>query len=166
MINEIPFHSQGIDLMNKLGKVPKPFLFLIDYKAENAIILSLDEIDNNLLCYDLNGLRNFELPILVHNSPVQFNIHPISEEIYERGYNRVMKNIIRGNSFLWNGENWITLLRLLLKGVRRASLIDLQTVRVADIYLKDLPFFQSIRLFNAMILFEEACDVLIDSVHL
>jgi len=29
MINEIPFRSVGIDLMNKLGNARTPFLFLI-----------------------------------------------------------------------------------------------------------------------------------------
>lgn len=102
MINEIPFRSSGIELMNKLGKARTPFLFLIDYKMENAIVVPLDEIDNNFLCYDLNGIRNFEPPNLDHNQPFKFNIHPVTKDVYQKGFNIVMKNIRLGNSFLTN----------------------------------------------------------------
>jgi len=102
MIKEIPFRSTGIELMNKLGKTRTPFLFLVDYKMENAFILPLDEIDNNVLCYDLNGRSNFDSPKPDQNQPFQFNIHPITNEVYQKGFDIVMKNIRFGNSFLTN----------------------------------------------------------------
>jgi len=102
MISEIPFHSNGIELMNKLGKTCTPFLFLIDYKMENTIIIPLHEIDNNILCYEINGFRNFEPPIHSINLPFQFNKQPISKDIYQRGFNHVLNNLKLGNSFLTN----------------------------------------------------------------
>jgi len=93
MINEIPFRSVGIDLMNKLGKARTPFLFLVDYKMDNAIVLPLDEIDNNVLCYDLNGNRNYEQPVSNLNQLFQFTIHPVAKEVYQKGFNEVMRNI-------------------------------------------------------------------------
>ena len=102
MISEIPFHSKGIQLMNQLGKKGTPFLFLIDYKMENAIIIPLQDIDNQDICYELNGYRNFEPPVQAIKYPFQFNKKPISMEIYQRGFNHVMKNIRLGNSFLTN----------------------------------------------------------------
>lgn len=102
MINEIPFRSVGIDLMNKLGKARTPFLFLVDYKMDNAIVLPLDEIDNNVLCYDLNGNRNYEQPVSNLNQLFRFNIHPVSKDVYRKGFEIVMKNIRLGNSFLTN----------------------------------------------------------------
>jgi para-aminobenzoate synthetase component I len=94
--------TTSIDLMNKLGKARTPFLFLIDYKMENAIILPLDEIDNNVLCYDLNGYRNYEQPVSNLNQLFHFNIHPVSKAVYTKGFEIVMKNIRLGNSFLTN----------------------------------------------------------------
>jgi para-aminobenzoate synthetase component 1 len=102
MIKEIPFKSAGIELMNKLGKARTPFLFLVDYKMENAFILPLDEIDNNFLCYDLNGRSNFDSPNPDQNQPFQFNIHPVTKDVYQKGFDVVMKNIRFGNSFLTN----------------------------------------------------------------
>ena len=102
MIQEIPFRSAGIELLNKLGRSRIPFLFLVDYNMDNAIILPLNEIDNNLLCYDLNGNCNYELPVSDLNQLFRFNIHPVSKVVYRKGFDIVMKNIRFGNSFLTN----------------------------------------------------------------
>jgi para-aminobenzoate synthetase component 1 len=102
MIDEIPFCPVGIERMNKLGKERIPFLFLIDYEMENAIVLPLEEIDNNSLCYDLNGRRNFVFGSSVSNQSFQFNIQIITKEVYQKSFEVVMKNIRLGNSFLTN----------------------------------------------------------------
>jgi para-aminobenzoate synthetase component 1 len=102
MINEIPFHSKGIAVMNELGKKRTPFLFLIDYRMEKAIILPLDEIDPELLCYEINGFSNIKQPNHTSKELLQFTRHPVSKEIYERGFKHVMKHIRLGNSFLTN----------------------------------------------------------------
>jgi len=102
MINEIPFRTIGVNLMNKLGKARTPFLFLVDYKMENAIILPLEEIDSNVFCYDLNGNCNYKQTDFDHNHLFNFNIQPISQDVYRKGFKIVMKNIKLGNSFLTN----------------------------------------------------------------
>ncbi len=102
MISEIPFRTKGIELMNHLGKTCTPFLFIIDYKMENSIILPLHCIDNRILCYDVNGICNFEPSGRSLNHPFQFDKQPISKERYQHGFNHVMKNIRQGNSFLTN----------------------------------------------------------------
>ena len=102
MINEIPFRSLGIDRMNELGKSRTPFLFIIDYKMEKAIIEPLSQIDPHFICYDIKGMTNIEEPTPVCHQNFQFNREPISKEIYQKGFNTVVKNIRFGNSFLTN----------------------------------------------------------------
>ncbi len=78
--------------------------------------------------------------------------------------NKLLTDTSYCNIALWDGSNWITPLLPLLKGVRRASLIQLKKIQAEDILLNDLPSFQSIKLFNAMITFEEAIEISIVSI--
>ena len=68
------------------------------------------------------------------------------------------------NIALWNGINWITPLHPLLKGVRRESLIRSEKIQAQDILLNDLKYYHSIKLFNAMISFEEAEEISTSSI--
>lgn len=73
--------------------------------------------------------------------------------------NKLLTDTSYCNVALWDGSNWITPQQPLLKGVRRESLIRMKKIRLGNILLKDLPSFQSIKLFNAMITFEEAIEI-------
>lgn len=59
------------------------------------------------------------------------------------------------NIALFDGNNWFTPLHPLLKGTKRAELIDKQLIKERDIQLEELPFFSHIALFNAMIEWQE-----------
>lgn len=102
MISEIPFHAKGVELMNNLGKASTPFLFVIDYKMEKSFIIPLQEINNNELCYEMNGARNFEPSPQDIGHPFQFTKHPVSKEIYQQSFDIVIKHLRLGNSFLTN----------------------------------------------------------------
>ena len=102
MISEIPFRSKGIELMNKLGGLRTPFLFVIDYQMENSIILPLSDIDQQNLCYEINGNGNIKTTTPLQDKTFYFTSNPISLEIYQRGFDHVMKNLRQGNSFLTN----------------------------------------------------------------
>lgn len=78
--------------------------------------------------------------------------------------NKLLTDTSYCNIALWNGDEWITPLQPLLKGVRRASLIQLKKIHPSDIRLNNLASFQSIKLFNAMISFEEATEISTSSI--
>ncbi len=59
------------------------------------------------------------------------------------------------NIALYDGHTWISPRIPLLYGTRRAYLIDHQLIVTDDIRVEDLPRFQRIRLFNALIGFGE-----------
>jgi 4-amino-4-deoxychorismate lyase len=80
--------------------------------------------------------------------------------------NQLLTDTSYCNIALWNGQNWITPLHPLLKGVRRESLIRIDRIQTGDILINDLRNFYFIKLFNALISFEEAEEIPISSVFI
>ena len=50
--------QEYIDYINKLGQQNVPFLFVINYKGDEAIIKPLEEINDTEIKYDFNGITN------------------------------------------------------------------------------------------------------------
>lgn len=69
------------------------------------------------------------------------------------------------NVLFYNGKEWLTPAHPLLKGTQRASLLDRERIRVADIRPEDLKHFEKARIINAMIRFEDALDINILNIH-
>ncbi len=90
-----------IERMNALGKKRIPFLFLIDYKLKNPVILPLDSINPDKICYSINGVTN-----AVNSEKLlkqlEFNFKPVDLNRYEKAFNLVQQHILHGNSFLLN----------------------------------------------------------------
>jgi 4-amino-4-deoxychorismate lyase len=78
--------------------------------------------------------------------------------------NQLLTDTSYCNIALWNGINWITPLNPLLKGVRRESLIRSGQIQTGEILLNDLKYLHSLKLFNAMISFEEAEEITTASI--
>ncbi len=68
------------------------------------------------------------------------------------------------NVALKGTEGWITPELALLKGTQRAMLLDTGVLRTSNIKKEDLYYYTSIRLFNAMIPWEEAIELEIKSI--
>ncbi len=69
------------------------------------------------------------------------------------------------NIALYDGRKWYTPACPLLRGTRRACLLDEGMIEPALIRERDLHHFQKIRLFNAMIPWREAPEVAIGQVR-
>jgi 4-amino-4-deoxychorismate lyase len=69
------------------------------------------------------------------------------------------------NIALYDGNKWYTPSWPLLRGTRRAALLDAGTIHPTLIRERDLHHFQKIRLFNALITWEEAPEVEIGRVR-
>lgn len=63
------------------------------------------------------------------------------------------------NVLFFNGKQWLTPSRPLLRGTQRAFLLEKERIHTADIKPVDLVHFNKIRLINAMIRFEDALDM-------
>lgn len=68
------------------------------------------------------------------------------------------------NVLFFNGKHWLTPEQPLLRGTRRAALLDQEQIRTAVIGVEDLHYFTKVRLINAMIRFEDCLDIPMDKV--
>lgn len=92
--------KESISRINHFGKNGIPFLFFTDYELNEISVYPLSEIPEHIK-YDINGLSNQKS----HNpfpNYYEWNVTPIDKEIYRKGFNRVMEEILYGNSFLLN----------------------------------------------------------------
>jgi len=123
---------------------------------QKKTIQSLQVVEANDLSYDHKFLQRDDINKL-------FNKRNQSDDILIIK-NKMLTDTSYCNIALWDGKNWITPLHPLLKGVRRASLIRSGKIQTGDIFLNDLHYYQSVKLFNAMISFEEADEIQMSSV--
>lgn len=68
------------------------------------------------------------------------------------------------NVVFWDGFQWLTPEKPLLQGCMRASLIKNGSIQTADIRVKDLSKFQSLRLINALNDLNESPDIPINAL--
>ncbi len=89
-----------IELANDFGKTKTPFLFILDFELKKPKIYALDNIPENI-SYKVNTRKNYNIKakstrkIVLHKSPILF-----SE--YKMKFDKVMEEILYGNSFLLN----------------------------------------------------------------
>lgn len=93
--------SEAVKRINTLGKNNEPFLFIFDFKAENAIVLTNDEIDSTMIKFQFEENNNTNRKP-THRSNITFDVFPIKEAEYLSKFNKVKQEIYRGNSFLTN----------------------------------------------------------------
>lgn len=79
--------------------------------------------------------------------------------------NNLLTDTSIANIALFNGTEWHTPTSALLKGTRRALLLDQKIIKEKDIYLKDISNYSRITLFNAMIDFK-SIEIPIDQAHI
>lgn len=91
-----------ISTMNELGQKRKPFLFIVDFKGENAIIKPLDNLNNNEISFCFNGVSNTKDTLNISNFNIDCNVFPISFEQYKSQFDKVYQQIERGNTYLLN----------------------------------------------------------------
>jgi para-aminobenzoate synthetase component I len=89
--------------MNKLGHENCPFLFIIGYDSAFNYIVPLHTNNENEICWsfkddDFSNICSFE----DKKSKIKFEVKPPSFQTFEKGFNIVKDNILKGNSFLCN----------------------------------------------------------------
>ncbi len=87
--------------INDLANQKEPFLFIIDYKCQQNIVLPLSEVDASKILFDVQGNANFD----AHQSSksnISIQTNPISFEQYKASYDAVQSEIQAGNTYLTN----------------------------------------------------------------
>lgn len=87
--------------MNRWGKIGTPFLFVIDFELIKPLIFKLEDINPNILLYNIKGKTNGESRLKPFKN---FDLvkHPESSEDYLGKFTRVKNEIELGNSYLLN----------------------------------------------------------------
>lgn len=93
--------KDAIEYMNNKGRASKPFLFIINYKADRVLLYEPDEIDETELLYDINGFTNSP-PFTASRQLVHWETQPPSFRYYEKAFTTVLNEIRAGNSYLLN----------------------------------------------------------------
>jgi para-aminobenzoate synthetase component 1 len=96
-MNERQQHT--IVRMNELGAKGEPFVFIIDFDFEKPLIF--DFSDTGGLLWKTPGYSNF-IPEKVNSEKVEWNIHPIQFQEYQKAFGMVQKHIHNGDTYLLN----------------------------------------------------------------
>lgn len=96
--------QSAISKFNFFSAESTPFLFIIDFQAENCVVEPLDRIDSASLKFWINGKTNVatEAGDFEVEKDVKLEKLPIDFVQYKKGFDYVQKNIFQGNSFLTN----------------------------------------------------------------
>ena len=88
-----------MDKITSLGQQRVPFLFVISYDKSKIFAQKLDELDNNIL-FKIGKYRNY--PQIHIDKNYKLNKYPIDFKSYKQKFNRVIKEIKSGNTYLLN----------------------------------------------------------------
>ena len=95
--------EQAIEKMNEYGGNGTPFLFVIDFDMQKPIVLAHDEIPNDEIRFNFNGIGNSGPPLGPDSTPdFIFSRFPIHYARYKRAFDLVRRNFVIGNTFLLN----------------------------------------------------------------
>lgn len=92
--------QQAISQMNEWGGQNMPFFFMIDFELQKPLLYLLDEIPNSI-SFNLNGVKINE-PTLIENKSFKFDPVPIGFTTYKKAFDKVLKELNYGNSYLLN----------------------------------------------------------------
>lgn len=96
-MNSVEFATE----MNKLGKAKIPFLFVIDFEMEKPFLVKLDEVNSDILLFDINGLTNASVDA-IPKKEIVLKKFPITQTEYDKKFKKVFQHLEYGDSFLTN----------------------------------------------------------------
>jgi para-aminobenzoate synthetase component 1 len=103
MNNNFPYpllsKVQIVDYINSLSQKSIPFLFVIDYHAQNGYVIKLDELDEDFVRFELNGFAK-QMPD--KHSHYHWETTPVTYDSFVGKFDEVVRQIKLGNSFLTN----------------------------------------------------------------
>jgi len=94
--------NDAILLMNEFGKKRQPFFFMVDFKQQKNIVLSLDDIDTEVIQFEMEHrcVKESEPPVFSEDIAIKNDGYPKS--VYAIQFKQVVSEIKKGNSFLVN----------------------------------------------------------------
>jgi len=93
--------STGFERMNELGKAGAPFLFIIDFLAENVLVYTSDQASQLGIRFSFNEKGNTTLPS-AEMKPFTFRKFPVPFRQYFQAFQVIQHHLRAGNSYLIN----------------------------------------------------------------
>lgn len=87
--------------MDRLSQAKIPFFFMIDFLAENIVLIEEKDLENT----DIQiKFPNFKFEPMARNfdKKISWETFPIDEKTYKKGFDIVQENLFLGNSYLTN----------------------------------------------------------------
>lgn len=94
--------NKAILLMNEFGKNRQPFFFMVDFKQQKNIVLSLDDIDTEVIQFEMEHRCVKESEPQIFNEDIAIKNDGYPKSVYAIQFNQVVSEIKKGNSFLVN----------------------------------------------------------------
>lgn len=94
--------AAAIKKMNQWGGEGRAFFFMVDFKAQNSIILEPKEAFKKGILFQIGESWNFEQTEQASGRPAQIKSFPPSFEEYEKSFRLVKNELNFGNSYLTN----------------------------------------------------------------
>jgi para-aminobenzoate synthetase component 1 len=90
--------------LNAWGNKGVPFLFVIDFELEKPLLYRLDEVDPEVVLFNINNFTNVkdQQPKKIRTSTTILHKSPISLEAYRHKFNIVLDHLSYGDSYLTN----------------------------------------------------------------
>jgi para-aminobenzoate synthetase component 1 len=92
--------STLIRSINHLATRQQPFLFAIDFDAQNGFVLSPDEAASQGIFFKIGDHQNY--PERAGKHPTTFTFTPVDLKTYEQAFNKVQHHLKTGNTYLLN----------------------------------------------------------------
>lgn len=89
-----------VDKMNRWGAEKIPFFFFISFDKSEALIYKLNTMPDGIK-YKINSIRSDFVQKKI-DKKLKFKTQPVSREIYNQGFDKVMKALQYGDSYLIN----------------------------------------------------------------
>ncbi|MCU0392855.1 MAG: aminodeoxychorismate synthase component I [Thermoflexibacter sp.] len=94
--------QQAIELMNLYGKHQVPFFFMVDFEMKNCFVKAMKDIHHQELLFAINGKSNIDSQNIPNQALNYFEKHPILFEVYEAKFEKIIKHIKEGDTYLIN----------------------------------------------------------------
>jgi 4-amino-4-deoxychorismate lyase len=165
------FNASPIDLFSLL-QAPKLEISPGLFKCRIIYSQQIETIE--FIPYQIPNIKSLKLVV---NDSLDYSHKYLNRKLLEKLFSQkgncddvvIVKNgFVTDTSFanvlFFNGKNWLTPAKPLLKGTQRQFLLENEQIGTADIHPSDLKYFQKMRLVNAMIRFEDEVDVEIENI--
>lgn len=94
--------EQIIERMNLLCKQDEPFLFVVDYRGEKGVVLKKSELENSNIFCSINGVELNNSYQYTSQGGTELELSPISFVEYKNAFDKVVKEMKNGNTYLLN----------------------------------------------------------------